>query len=65
MRCHAPGCPLGITAPNVLGHLHQHIQLQRPEELGVMMRDVLLSRLEQLLLGATCELRPALAVGDP
>src|SRR5690242_17117260 len=30
-----------------------------------MMRNVLLSRLEQLMLGATCELRPALAEGDP
>ena len=51
--------------PNVLGHLHQHIQLQCPEELGVMMCDVLLSGIEELFLGASSELRPALAVGDP
>ena len=30
-----------------------------------MMGEVSLSRIEQLLLGVSCELRPALAVGDP
>ena len=29
------------------------------------MREVLLSRVEELLLGITCELRPAFAVCDP
>ena len=41
------------------------VQLQCPEELGVMMSEVSLNRLEQLLLGLSCELRPALTVGDP
>jgi hypothetical protein len=50
---------------DVLGHLIHQIQLKRPQELWVMMRDVSLNRLEELCLGATCELRPALAVGDP
>jgi hypothetical protein len=50
---------------DVLGHLIHEIQLQRPEELGVMMGDVSLHRFEQLLLRTACELRPALAFGDP
>jgi hypothetical protein len=44
--------------------MHQ-IQLQRPEKLWMMVREVSLCRSEQLLLGIACELRPALAVGDP
>ena len=44
--------------------MHQ-IQPQRPEELWMMMREVSLSRFEQLLLGIARELRPALAVRDP
>ena len=48
-----------------LGHLLHHIQLQRPQELWVVMCEVLLCRVEELLLGIPCELRPALAVGDP
>ena len=40
-------------------------QLKRPDELWVPMGEVSLSRVEQLLLGFACELRPALAEGDP
>jgi hypothetical protein len=54
-----------LVPPDVLGHLMHRVQLQCPEELGVMMSEVSLNRLEQLLLGLSCELRPALAVGDP
>jgi hypothetical protein len=50
---------------DVFGHLIHQIQLKRPQELWVMMRDVSLNRLEELCLGPTCELRPALAVGNP
>lgn len=31
----------------------------------MVMREMTLDRLEQLRIGATCELRPALALGDP
>jgi hypothetical protein len=41
------------------------VQLQCPEELGVMMSEVSLYRFEQFLLGVSCELRPALAVSNP
>jgi hypothetical protein len=51
--------------PDVLGHLVHHVQPKRPEELGVMMREVPLRRLEELLRGVPRELRPAFAVGDP
>lgn len=54
-----------LVPPDVLGHLMHRVQLQCPEELGVMMSEVSLNRLEQLLLGLSCELRPALAVSDP
>ena len=50
---------------DVLGHLIHHIQLKRPQELGMMMGDVPLYRFEELLLRSACELRPALAFGDP
>ena len=50
---------------DVLGHLIDHVQLQRPEELRVMMGDVSLYRLEELLLRTSGELRPALAIRDP
>jgi hypothetical protein len=30
----------------------------------MVVREMLLDRLEQLLIGTTCELRPALTVGD-
>jgi hypothetical protein len=42
-----------------------HIQPKCPEKLGVVMREVLLSHVEELLFGITRELRPALAVCDP
>jgi hypothetical protein len=42
-----------------------HIQLQRPEELRMMMREMSLRRVEQRFVRVACELRPALAVGDP
>jgi hypothetical protein len=42
-----------------------HFQLKCPKELGVMMGEVSLSRIEQLLLGISSELRPTLAEGDP
>jgi hypothetical protein len=51
--------------PDVLGHLMHRVQLQCPEELGVMMSEVSLNRVEQFLLGVSGELRPALAVSDP
>jgi hypothetical protein len=50
---------------DVLGHLIHQVQLHCPKELGVMMSDVPLDRLEELLLRTACELRPALTVGDP
>ena len=56
-----PGARRRLRAPDVLGHLVHHIQLQRPEELRMMVSEVLLHRIEQLLLGAAGELRPALA----
>jgi hypothetical protein len=42
-----------------------HIQLQRPEELRMMVREMTLGRIEQLFLRIASELRPALTVGDP
>jgi hypothetical protein len=45
--------------------LKHHIRLQRPEELRMMVCEVLLNRIEELRVGAACQLRPALAVGDP
>jgi hypothetical protein len=50
---------------NILGHLKHHIRPQGPQELGMMVCEMPLDRGEELLLGAACELRPALAVGDP
>jgi hypothetical protein len=44
--------------------MHQ-LQPQRPEELGVMVREVALRGVEQFLLRIARELRPALAVSDP
>ena len=51
--------------PDVLGHLMHRLQLQRPQELRVMMSKMSLSHSEQLLLGVACELRPALAERGP
>lgn len=59
-----PPAPLGATSSDVLGHLHHHLRLQRPQEMGMVVREMLLNRVEQLLIGTTCELRPALTVGD-
>jgi hypothetical protein len=42
-----------------------HIQSQCPKELRVVMREVTLGCVEQFLLGAAGESRPALAIGDP
>jgi hypothetical protein len=44
--------------------MHQ-FQPQCPEELWMMVREVSLSRCEQLFLGVASELRPALAVSNP
>jgi hypothetical protein len=60
-----PRAPFGATSSNILGHLHHQIRLQRPQELWMVVREMPLDRFEQLLIGATHELRPALAVGDP
>jgi hypothetical protein len=54
-----------LLPPDVLGHLMHHFQLKRPQELWVMMGEMSLSRSEQLLLGVSCELRPAFAESDP
>ena len=56
--------PSGVVCPRSLGHLRYHIQLQRPQELWVVMGEVPLGRGEELLPVAACELRPAFAVGD-
>ena len=60
-----PGARGRLYAANSLGHLKHHLRLQCPEELGVVMCEVLLNRIEELLFGSARELRPALAVGDP
>ena len=42
----------GVHCPRTfLGHLLHHIQPQRPQELRVMMREVLLGRVEEFLFG--------------
>jgi hypothetical protein len=64
-RAIPPRVALGATAPNVLGHLTHHVQLQRPEELWVVLCEVQLRRLVELLLGIADEERPALASRDP
>jgi hypothetical protein len=58
-----PGA-IGATSSDILGHLHHDLRIQRPQELGMVVREMLLYRLEQLLIGVSCETRPALAVGD-
>src|SRR5690242_19496287 len=65
LQVSCPRAPRASMPPDVLGHLHHHVQLQRPQELGVVMCDVPLDRVEELLLGPACKLRPALAVSDP
>jgi hypothetical protein len=44
--------------------LQHHFRLKRPEELRMMVREVLLHRFKQQLIRLTHELRPALAVCD-
>ena len=51
--------------PDVLGHLTHHPRPQRPQELRMVMCEMTLSRCVELMLVVACELRPALAVGDP
>ena len=53
-----------LLPPDVLGHLTHHPWSQRPQELGMMVSEVSLSRGEELSLVVACELRPTLAVGD-
>jgi hypothetical protein len=61
-----PRAPAGASyTSDILGHLKHHIRLQRPEELRMMVREMLLDRGKELLVGAACELRPALAPSDP
>ena len=51
--------PSGVDCPRtLLGHLRHHIQLQRPQELWVVMCEVLLRRLEELLLGRPASCAP-------
>jgi hypothetical protein len=65
-QVHSPRAPVGVLMPpDVLGHLVHQFQPKRPDELRVMMREVSLSRLEELLRGIACQLCPALAVSDP
>ena len=59
-----PRAPVGATSSDILGHLHHQLRRQRPQELGMVVREMPLDRLEQLLIGAACKLRPAVAVGD-
>jgi hypothetical protein len=59
-----PRAPLGVNAANVLGHLHHHVQLERPHELRMVMSDMAFSRLEEVQSRIARELRPALAKGD-
>ena len=54
-------------ARTFLGHLRHHVEPNRPHQLGVVMSEVSLRRVEELLLRnarrASCA--PTLAVGDP
>ena len=57
--------PPGACATDILGHLQHHLRLQRPQELRMVVCEVSLDRVEELRVGITSELRPALALGDP
>ena len=46
-------------------HLRNHVELECPHQLWVVLSKVCLSRREQLGFGARRELRPTFAVGDP
>lgn len=57
--------PSGVDCPRpLLDHLRYHVELKRPQELRVVMCEVLLGRSEKLLPAFACELRPTLAVGN-
>jgi hypothetical protein len=61
-----PRAPVGVVhATDILGHLKHHIRLKRPQELWMMVCEVPLDGVEELLIGSTNELRPALALGRP
>jgi hypothetical protein len=61
-----PRAPAGAAySYDRLGHLKYHLRLQCPEELGVVMREMSLDGVEELRVGAACELRPALALRHP
>jgi hypothetical protein len=51
--------------PDSLGHLVYRLQLQSPQELGMVMSEVSLGCFEEFCFGFPCELRPALTEGDP
>jgi len=51
--------PSGVGCPRMLlGHLRYHVELQRPQELRMVIGEVLLGRREELLSAGACELRP-------
>ena len=61
-----PRAPVGVCcAPDIFGHLKHHFRLHCPHELRMVVCEVSLHCIEELLIGLSCELRPALAVGDP
>src|SRR5205085_11623996 len=60
-----PGARRRRCAPDILGHLKHHLRLHCPHELWMVVCEVSLHRIEELLIGLSCESRPALAVGDP
>ena len=48
-----------------LGHLLHRRRRQRPQEMGVMLDQMALSRVEEFRVGVACETCPALAVRSP
>ena len=54
-----------LLPPDVLGHLAHRPRTHRPKELRMVVSKVPLCRYVELALIVSCELRPALAVGDP
>jgi hypothetical protein len=55
--------PSGVDASDILGHLHHHVELESPQELGMVVCNMALGRFEQVQARVACELRPALADG--
>ena len=56
----------GVDCPRTfLGHLRHNVEPNRPQELGMVMGEMILRRIEELLLGVTLEPRPTLAIRDP